>query len=723
MEDGDETGLRDKGQFLGGVAGPLPKQGEIPQHQDKFHNSFLKNHRNFTYSRPSAVKRAFQNNSYFLTKKAKSIRSKAMKKSKYFIIVLAILGSLNSIAGADCDPNELIRSMHEFLIRQMEVFDLIRPPEQPPLVQTYGWNLDLPFPPPELNPPPYCNGYRAPIPMWPEPWKVPYRGDSYDQSLAAIWFTHQAWLDFLKGRGCTENLTRVRKLLDALILLEDHDPYADGRVRAAYWANNLLDPGSSIMDPAAGTGNIAWFGIALTRFCWVAQKTGFLDANTITHYFETAKKKANWILEHCKSSHCLCGFTGGYQGWGQTRITWKGTEHNIGVFVLGRNLYHLDGDPKWEQMAEEAACFVRHMYVDLDGQCGYYMTGTLDDGCTPKPSPIPADAQAWTALARCGHIKIDTDERAKHAMQWLMENLKDRCECDFMPLPCDGIKFSDKGKNFQSEVTAGAAMALRHIDVDGCCCEDGNCLLNCLDWVRRNASPPYDGIEDGNGIVATPCPEGAYTGYGSWYYRLLHVASSAWTGLAAMVCQGDPTANPLMPLGCTATQLALDIKPSSCPNPLNPKSKGVLPVAVLGSEDFDVSNIDPASIRLKYGDDSEGVAPLRSSLEDVATPVVNGNECQCNTAGPDGHTDLTVKFDTQQVLAAIGDVNSGDVLQLDLTGLLNDGTPIEGTDCIVVVGNFKAFKKGDINKDGITNIVDFTLMAETWLESTIIQEE
>jgi hypothetical protein len=262
-------------------------------------------------------------------------------------------------------------------------------------------------------------------------------------------------------------------------------------------------------------------------------------------------------------------------------------------------------------------------------------------------------------------------------------------------------------------------MALRHIGVDGCCV-DANSLLNCLDWVRVNAAPPYDGIADGNGIVATPCPETAYTGYqDGWYYKLLHVASSVWTGLAAMVCQGDMTANPLMPLGCTATQVAVDIKPSSCPNPLNPKSKGVLPLAVLGSEDFDVSNIDPASIRLKYDLLGEGVAPLRSSYEDVATPVVDGNECDCNTAGPDGYTDLTVKFDTQLVLAAIGDVNRGDVLQLDLTGALNDGTPIEGTDCIVVVGNFKAFKKGDINKDGITDAIDFTLMAETWLESTV----
>jgi len=72
---------------------------------------------------------------------------------------------------------------------------------------------------------------------------------------------------------------------------------------------------------------------------------------------------------------------------------------------------------------------------------------------------------------------------------------------------------------------------------------------------------------------------------------------------------------------CEPKQVAIDIKPGSCPNPLNLKSKGKLPVAVLGSEDFDVNDIDPASIRLKYGD-AEGVAAIRSNLEDVASPVV-----------------------------------------------------------------------------------------------------
>jgi len=132
-------------------------------------------------------------------------------------------------------------------------------------------------------------------------------------------------------------------------------------------------------------------------------------------------------------------------------------------------------------------------------------------------------------------------------------------------------------------------------------------------------------------------------------------------------------------------EVALDIKPGSCPNPLNVKSKGVLPVAILGSEDFDVGMIDVATIRL------EGVAPIRSNYEDVATPVIDGQECECTTEGPDGYLDLTLKFRTQDIVDALGEVVNGKVFLLTLTGELSDETSIEGTDCIRVI---KKGKKG-----------------------------
>ena len=131
----------------------------------------------------------------------------------------------------------------------------------------------------------------------------------------------------------------------------------------------------------------------------------------------------------------------------------------------------------------------------------------------------------------------------------------------------------------------------------------------------------------------------------------------------------------------------IDIKPESCPNPLNIDDKGMISVAVLGTEDFDVFMIDPASIRLA------GIGPVRSSYEDVATPVPDlGDICECTTAGPDGFIDLTLKFNVQEIVAALGEVNDGIELELTLTGALYEAfsaTPIQGKDCIVIISKGK----------------------------------
>jgi len=158
-------------------------------------------------------------------------------------------------------------------------------------------------------------------------------------------------------------------------------------------------------------------------------------------------------------------------------------------------------------------------------------------------------------------------------------------------------------------------------------------------------------------------------------------------------------------------QVSVDIKPQSCPNPLNIKSKGVLPVAILGSEDFDVTTIDIASIRLA------DVAPIRSSCEDVATPVPDTNDCNCTEEGADGYLDLTLKFKTQEIVQALGEVVNGEVLFLTLTVELSDGTSIEGADCIVIRGRHKPINPADINKDGVVNAVDFAIFAQNWLQS------
>jgi hypothetical protein len=141
-------------------------------------------------------------------------------------------------------------------------------------------------------------------------------------------------------------------------------------------------------------------------------------------------------------------------------------------------------------------------------------------------------------------------------------------------------------------------------------------------------------------------------------------------------------------------EVSVDIKPQSCPNPLNVDGKGVLPVAILGTEDFDVTQIDPTSVVLTMEGLEVGVSPLRWALEDVATPYepYTGKEdyMDCTTDGPDGYMDLTLKFDTQEVISTLGldEYSDGAVLVLKLTGNLMEefgGTAIAGEDVVWII--------------------------------------
>jgi hypothetical protein len=136
--------------------------------------------------------------------------------------------------------------------------------------------------------------------------------------------------------------------------------------------------------------------------------------------------------------------------------------------------------------------------------------------------------------------------------------------------------------------------------------------------------------------------------------------------------------------------VALDVKPTACPNPLNVNAGGVLPVAIVGTEDLDVTHIDPATVQLMLLD------PLRGNYEDVCTPylplVGKASQYDCIEEGPDGFMDMTLKFDNQDVAMALeflsGGLTDGEEILVTLTGnLLRDygGIPIVGEDVVRII--------------------------------------
>jgi hypothetical protein len=112
----------------------------------------------------------------------------------------------------------------------------------------------------------------------------------------------------------------------------------------------------------------------------------------------------------------------------------------------------------------------------------------------------------------------------------------------------------------------------------------------------------------------------------------------------------------------------LDIKPGSCPNPVNPRSRGRIPIAIVGGGEFDVSEIDLSTIALTRSGDPARVYPVRVSVEDVATPHMGG-PCACSESGADGTDDLVLHFETQDIVSTLSlDSADEEVLELTVVG-------------------------------------------------------
>jgi len=123
---------------------------------------------------------------------------------------------------------------------------------------------------------------------------------------------------------------------------------------------------------------------------------------------------------------------------------------------------------------------------------------------------------------------------------------------------------------------------------------------------------------------------------------------------------GDPL--PEVPVG-TRT-IGLDIKPGSHPNPVNPKSRGKIPVALLSDANFDsIAEVDIESLTFGHSGDETSLAFCGQRSEDA-----NG----------DGLPDLICHFSTPAA-AFLGGDEVG-----TLKGKTIRGVSIEGSDSVKI---------------------------------------
>ncbi len=163
-------------------------------------------------------------------------------------------------------------------------------------------------------------------------------------------------------------------------------------------------------------------------------------------------------------------------------------------------------------------------------------------------------------------------------------------------------------------------------------------LPNLGEQITSDSVVAHAGVGDTNSAWS---PSGARIYFTRWVYDLgqhdIFVVNRDGTGLRNITNRPEgidswPSVTSLIEYECLPVEI--DIKPGSEHNPVNPKSQGVLPVAVFSSESFDATDIDASTVLLAG-------APVEQSPDDgrylVHEQDVDG----------DGLTDLMLHFDTE----------------------------------------------------------------------------
>lgn len=118
--------------------------------------------------------------------------------------------------------------------------------------------------------------------------------------------------------------------------------------------------------------------------------------------------------------------------------------------------------------------------------------------------------------------------------------------------------------------------------------------------------------------------------------------------------------------------VAIDIMPGTDLNPVSLRKRGGLPVAILGSVDFAVADVDPSTLTLGDGTDPDVTVGVKSNgAYEVYTEDVNG----------DGFMDLVAMFSTAD-LVSMGEL-AQTTTELVLRGFLGDAcSNFAGTDMV-----------------------------------------
>ena len=154
------------------------------------------------------------------------------------------------------------------------------------------------------------------------------------------------------------------------------------------------------------------------------------------------------------------------------------------------------------------------------------------------------------------------------------------------------------------------------------------------------------------------------------YININDLNQLAWIGYGSHTNQwGSPASDVFLANRIEPIDVFIDIKPGSDPNCFNNNGTGVIPVAILGSSDFDVLQVDAATVQL-------------ASLQVKAVGKSNKLLASYEDVNGDGFLDMVAKIEDEDGVFEIGEVDAiltGSLL-LDFNSM-----PFKGSDAICVV--------------------------------------
>ncbi|NIM15434.1 MAG: hypothetical protein GTO45_25950 [Candidatus Aminicenantes bacterium] len=272
------------------------------------------------------------------------------------------------------------------------------------------------------------------------------------------------------------------------------------------------------------------------------------------------------------------------------------------------------------------------------------------------------------------HVFENTGDNS-YALVWDSGSFFNRLMC---------ITIGDADSDGKEEIIAGS------VDKLVCIFENAGDNSYQLAWISP-VMPHYmhfvsvgDQDNDGKKEIIAPCMDNIvylFENTGDDTYEIVWNSGNLLGGIAIQTVPGDADGDGkgeiIVPCydkkvyvfehpGPAVITVEIDIKPGSWPNAITPRSKGVIPVAILTTDNFDATNVDPLSVKFGPGEAAE--AHGKGHIEDVDN---------------DGDLDMVLHFKTQETGIQHGYTNAC------LTGKTMDGKSIEGCDDIVTVGKGK----------------------------------